>query len=83
MALRPKALRWPDWIQAQIGKIERALDALELECQGFDDRVTMAQIAFGAAERLRRSMLQIQIWCWKSFLTIRTYLRMRLTQAIY
>ena len=49
MALRPEAMRWPEWIQAQIGKIERALDALEGECQGFDDRVTMAQIAFGAA----------------------------------
>ena len=49
MALRPEALRWPDWIRAQIGKIERALDALERDCQGFDDRITMAQIAFGAA----------------------------------
>ena len=49
MALRPEAMRWPDGIQAQIGKIERALDALEGECQGFDDQITMAQIAFGAA----------------------------------
>ncbi len=49
MALRPEALRWADWIQAQIGKIKGALDAMERECRGFDERVTMAQIAFGAA----------------------------------
>ena len=49
MALRPEALRWADWIQAQIGKIKGALDAMERECQGFDNRITMAQIAFGAA----------------------------------
>ena len=49
MALRPEALRWKDWIQAQIGKIKNTLDAMERECRGFDDRVTMARIAFGAA----------------------------------
>lgn len=49
MALRPAALRWNDWIEAQIGKIKNTLDAMERECRGFDDRVTMARIAFGAA----------------------------------
>ena len=49
MALRPEGLRWSDWIEAQIGKVRSALDAMEKECQTFGEPVTMAQIAFGAA----------------------------------
>ena len=29
--LRPQALRWPDWVDGQMGKVRRSLDALERE----------------------------------------------------
>ncbi|MCR9254529.1 MAG: glutathione S-transferase family protein [Alphaproteobacteria bacterium] len=49
MALRPEGLRWTEWIEAQLGKIRKALDAMESEVDGLGERVTMAQLSFATA----------------------------------
>jgi glutathione S-transferase len=46
-ALRPEALRWPDWVDAQMTKVRRSLDALETEALG--DIVDIGTIAVACA----------------------------------
>ncbi len=47
--LRPEALRWPDWVDGQEAKIDRALDALEAEADAFGDTVDIGTITIGCA----------------------------------
>jgi glutathione S-transferase len=47
MALRPAEKRWPEWIDGQMGKIRRALAALETEALG--PGVTIGEIAIACA----------------------------------
>jgi len=44
---RPEALRWPDWIALQSGKVARALDRLEAEVAQLSGPLTIGQIAAG------------------------------------
>lgn len=44
---RPEALRWPDWIALQSGKVSRALDRLEAEAAQLEGPLTIGQIAVG------------------------------------
>lgn len=46
---RPEALRWPDWISLQSGKIAGALDRLESEADCLEEPVTIGQVAVGCA----------------------------------
>lgn len=46
---RPEALRWPDSIAQQAGKVSRALDRLEAEAAQLDGPLTIGQIAAGCA----------------------------------
>ena len=45
--LRPEALRWGDWVDAQLTKVRRSLDALEAEELG--DTVDIGTISVGCA----------------------------------
>jgi glutathione S-transferase len=47
--LRPEALRWPDWVQAQKFKIGRALDRLEGEASGLGDEPDIGLLTIGCA----------------------------------
>lgn len=49
MALRPQEVRWPAWIEGQMGKIWRGADALEAEAGKFGDTVDIGAIAVGCA----------------------------------
>jgi glutathione S-transferase len=70
--LRPEPLRWPEWIAAQKAKIERALDRLELECEGFAERVDIGTLAIAcalgyldfrfAADRWREGRPRLAVW---------------------
>jgi len=44
---RPEALRWPDWIALQSGKVSRAVDRLEAEAAHLEGPLTIGQIAVG------------------------------------
>ena len=44
-AMRPEALRWPEWIAGQMGKIRRALDAFETAPRHHAQGLTIADIA--------------------------------------
>ncbi len=44
---RPEALRWPDSIAQQSGKVSRALDRLEAEVAHLEGALTIGQIATG------------------------------------
>lgn len=46
-SLRPQELRWPDWVDAQMTKVRRSLDALEDE--ELDDGVDIGTISVGCA----------------------------------
>ena len=52
-ALRPEPLRWPDWVKAQLKKIESGLDWLEGNAALLGDPATahvdLAQVAVGCA----------------------------------
>lgn len=48
-AIRPEALQWQDWKDGQLGKIHRALDALEAIAGELQGPVDIAQIAVGCA----------------------------------
>jgi len=49
-ALRPEAKRWDDWVNGQMGKIERAMDALETtHAAQLAGPLTIGQIAVGCA----------------------------------
>lgn len=47
--LRPEALRWDEWTNAQLGKIEGALTQMDADVASFGDEPTLGQIAFGCA----------------------------------
>jgi len=47
-ALRPERLRWPEWEEGQLGKVRRAVDALEQEIDALSG-VDIAAIAAGCA----------------------------------
>ncbi len=47
--LRPAQLRWPEWIEGQMQKIRRTLDALEGEAGDFGDGVDIGTIAIACA----------------------------------
>jgi glutathione S-transferase len=49
-ALRPEAKRWDEWVSGQMGKIERAMDALETtHADQLAGSLTIGQIAVGCA----------------------------------
>ena len=48
-ALRPQELRWPDWIEHQNEKLERAFDTLEKGCGGFESAPTIGEISVACA----------------------------------
>ena len=48
-AIRPEALQWQDWKDGQLGKIHRALDALEAIASELQGPVDIAQIAVACA----------------------------------
>jgi len=43
--LRPEALRWPDWVDGQMAKVRRSLDALERESLGEDVDIGTISVA--------------------------------------
>ena len=45
--LRPQALRWPDWVDGQMGKVRRSLDVLETEALA--DTVDIGTISVACA----------------------------------
>ncbi len=45
--LRPQALRWPDWVDGQMGKVRRSLDVLETEALA--DKVDIGTISVACA----------------------------------
>jgi glutathione S-transferase len=47
--LRPEANRWPDWIDAQLLKVNSGLDMLEAEAPDFGDGTSIGRIAVGCA----------------------------------
>jgi len=42
--VRPEALRWPDWVAGQMGKVRCGLDALERECAAWGDTFAIGEI---------------------------------------
>jgi glutathione S-transferase len=42
--IRPKELAWPDWVEGQMNKIRRALDALEGEADSMIGKLTIGEI---------------------------------------
>jgi len=47
--LRPEALRWDDWLQGQLGKVKRAIGAMEDELSGAGDSVDIGTISCACA----------------------------------
>jgi glutathione S-transferase len=47
--MRPEDKRWPEWIEGQTGKFQRAVDKLEAEAKFFTQAVTLAEIATACA----------------------------------
>ncbi len=47
--LRPENLRWPDWVAAQMGKIDRALDHFATLPLATGDDLTLVEITLGSA----------------------------------
>ena len=47
--LRPEERRWPEWVENQKQKFQRALDALETEAEALADTVDIGTIAIGCA----------------------------------
>lgn len=47
--LRPEALRWSDWTEGQLGKVQRALAALEKEPGPWRERLDIGTITAGCA----------------------------------
>lgn len=48
LAMRPEALRWPEWIKGQMAKVDSSLDQMEAEAAGFSG-VDAGQIAIACA----------------------------------
>ncbi len=49
VAMRPEALRWPDWLAGQLDKIHTSLAALERDTAALGARVDIGTIAVGCA----------------------------------
>ncbi|MDB9863355.1 glutathione S-transferase N-terminal domain-containing protein [Litorivicinus sp.] len=47
--LRPAELQWPDWIETQFGKINRALDLLETDVSLLSEKTSLGAIALACA----------------------------------
>jgi len=47
--LRPEPLRWSDWTDGQLAKVQSGLEWLEPVASSFGDRVDIGTIAFGCA----------------------------------
>ncbi|GAA4324315.1 glutathione S-transferase [Pigmentiphaga soli] len=48
-ALRPVALRWPEWIDGQMGKVRAALDSIEADAAALQGPATVERIAVACA----------------------------------
>ncbi|MFN3937052.1 MAG: glutathione S-transferase [Gemmobacter sp.] len=48
-ALRPEALRWPEWLAGQMGKIDAAVAALEQAAEDLRGPITLGTITAGCA----------------------------------
>jgi len=48
-AVRPEALRWPEWVSAQLAKVSSALAQAEQRASTFEPRVDIGTIAIGCA----------------------------------
>jgi glutathione S-transferase len=49
LALRPEALRWPEWMTGQTAKVTGALNAMEAEAAGFGTAFDIGHIAIACA----------------------------------
>ena len=49
LAMRPEALRWPEWQAGQLSKINNALDLLEREAATLNEPLQLGQVAVAAA----------------------------------
>lgn len=47
--LRPEALRWPEWMAGQMGKIENGLDIVEANSAGYGERYDIGTVAIACA----------------------------------
>jgi glutathione S-transferase len=47
--LRPEELRWPGWVEAQLGKARHAIDRLEAEAEELAGRVDIGTISLACA----------------------------------
>lgn len=45
LALRPEALRWPDWLAGQLAKMDHGLDAAEREAPGWGEAFDIGHLA--------------------------------------
>lgn len=45
IAMRPPEKQWPDWLDAQMRKVNAGLDALETECSELEGPLTIGQIS--------------------------------------
>lgn len=48
-AIRPEAMRWPEWISGQMGKIDDGIAALEADVAALDGPITLGTITVGCA----------------------------------
>ncbi len=49
VAMRPKALHWPEWISGQLAKVGNALDALEREAGDLEGPLNIGSVAVASA----------------------------------
>jgi len=49
VAMRPKALHWPEWISGQLAKVGNALDALEREAGDLEGPMNIGNVAVACA----------------------------------
>ncbi len=49
VAMRPKALHWPEWISGQLAKVGNALDALEREAGDLEGKLNIGNVAVACA----------------------------------
>ena len=48
-AMRPEAMRWPDWLAGQMGKIDAAIARMETTADALDGPVTLGSMTTGCA----------------------------------
>jgi len=61
-ALRPEALRWPEWIDHQNQAVTRGLNALEQFCSQFSAEPTIGELAVACALGYRAFRFADQDW---------------------